>query len=100
MPDGLPLVDQLAYEAMAHLYARYRAKQISRAQGTAEKGRILYELERNRRQLNVDTSLAKSAAEMFVRVEFAASRYAKQRTLEHADELYAAIYRMRPEVAG
>ena len=40
MPHGLALEDQMAYQALARLYARYRAGYIARQDGAREKRQI------------------------------------------------------------
>lgn len=45
MPEGLPLYDQAAYQAMRYLYALYRRGEIPREDAATEKGRIRGEYE-------------------------------------------------------
>ena len=40
MPDGLSLVDQMAYTAMRNIYKAYRSKYLSREQAAAEKQKV------------------------------------------------------------
>lgn len=40
MPTCLPTAEQNAFQAMAHLYARFNAKAITKEQAATEKGRI------------------------------------------------------------
>lgn len=97
MPDGLPLEEQMAYQALAALYGRYRLKLITRDQGHEEKGRIIYALDLRRRQEDANRKLTKQTADMFRNIEGAANAYAKNRTLENADRLYQVIYGMIPK---
>lgn len=96
MPDGLPLEEQLAFQALAHLYARFRLHKITREAGREEKGKILSELERNRRRVHTQENLVRCSVEMVRAVESAANTYAGERTVEHADRLYEALYRVPP----
>lgn len=96
MPRGLPLEEQLAFQAVAHLYARYQLKVITRDDGSREKGEIVYQLGLNRRKLRTQEKLIKHSAALFRAVELSASEYAKNRTLENADEMYRALYGFFP----
>lgn len=96
MPDGLPLEEQLAFQALAHLYGRFRLKLLTREDGSKEKGKIAHQLDIDRRRLQVHEGLVGKSAELFKAVESAASQYAKDRTLENADRLYKAVYGMLP----
>lgn len=100
MPEGLPLEEQLAYQAMAYLYARFRLKAVTREMGAEEKGRILYELERNRRLLQVKKNLVRCSVEMVRAVEAAANSYSRERTVENGDRLYEALYKVPPGGGG
>ena len=97
MPDGLPLEEQMAFQAVAHLYGRYRLKLINRETGHIEKGKIRYALDLRKRQADTDRRLAKHHADMLRDMEGAANSYAKNRTLENADRLYQVIYGMLPK---
>lgn len=92
MPDGLSLEEQMAWQALAHLYGRYRLKLVSRETGHTEKCRIKYELDLRKRRSDTDRRLAKHHADMLRKLEGAASAYAKDRSLENADRLYQAVY--------
>lgn len=96
MPDGLSLEEQTAYQALAHLYGRYRLKLLSREDGHTEKCKIQYEFDLRKRQAETDRKLAKHHADMLRKLEGAANAYAKNRTLENADRLYQAVYGSMP----
>lgn len=100
MPDGLPSEEQAAYQALAHLYGRYRLKLISREDGHTEKCKIQYEFDLRKRQAETDRKLAKHHADMLRKLEGAANAYAKNRTLENADRLYQAVYGAVPSGYG
>lgn len=59
MPDGLSSEEQMAWQAVAHLYGRYRLKLITRETGHVEKGKIKYALELRKRQADMDRRLAR-----------------------------------------
>lgn len=87
MPDSLSLEEQLAYQALALLYARFRLKQIDRATGSAEKGKIGYELEHRTRQADMRHRLLEWHTKLTKDIEAAANAYRKNRTIENADRL-------------
>lgn len=96
MPDGLPLEEQLAYQALAHLYGRYRMKLIDRERGSAEKGKIAHALSCSKSKESMNRRLAEHHAQLVKNLEGAANDYAKSRTLEAADRMYQAVYGMLP----
>ena len=91
MPDGLSLEDQLAYQAITMLYGRFRLKLVDRATGSAEKGKIGYELECRKRQADLHRKLLEWDIRLKKNVEGAINAYRKERTLENADRLVDII---------
>ena len=87
MPENLSLEDQKAYQALASLYGRYRLGLIERAAGSAEKGRILYKWDRERRMQEHSSKLVQWHARLRKEIEGAQNIYRKDRTLENADRL-------------
>lgn len=96
MPDGLPLEEQLAYQALAHLYGRYHMKLIDRERGSAEKGKIVHALNCRKQKEDMSRRLAEYHTRLIKALEGAANDYAKNRTLEAADRMYQAVYGMWP----
>lgn len=91
MPDGLSLEDQLAYQAVTMLYGRYRLKLVDRATGSAEKGKIGYELECRKRQADIRSRLLAWHTRLTKNIEGAINTYRKERTIENADRLVDII---------
>lgn len=91
MPDGLPLEEQWAYQAMAMLYGRHRMKLIDRVAGSAEKGKIKYELECRKRQADLRRRLLDWHTRQTKNIEGAIRAYRKDRTIENADRLVDII---------
>lgn len=87
MPDGLPVYDQLLYQAMAHLYARYRTGTITRERAAQDKGRLLYEREQNRKRLESASRLAKWHADLRRNIEKAHNEYRIKPSTETAEKL-------------
>lgn len=87
MPDGLSLVDQVYFQGLAHLYARFHLKMIDRVTGSLEKGQMSYQHDLSKRSQEFESKLAKYHAELRKQMEGALSRYRKERTLEAADNL-------------
>lgn len=91
MPDGLNLTDQWFFQSLSLLYARYRAGFIDRAAGSREKGQILYQRDLEGRQREMDGKLIRHHIELTRAIEGAQNAYRKERTLENADRLSAAL---------
>lgn len=87
MPSGLDFVDQTMFQALAHLYARYYDNAITREKAAAEKKNLLREYRHNKWMW----SMGNHWAQVLKRTELARSEYRKNRTLENADKLCAAI---------
>lgn len=87
MPDGLPVYDQLLYQAMAHLYARYRTGTITRDRAAKDKGRLLYEWEQNRKRMESAASLARWHADLRRSIEGAHEEYRRNPSMETAENL-------------
>jgi len=88
MPDGLTLPEQQAWQALAHLYARFRLKVISREEGHAEKGKIIYATEQKLRSDRVAADLAKWHTDLRRNIEAAQNRYlrARRRMEQYPDD--------------
>ena len=87
LPRGMDLADQTAYIAMRYLYAQYRAGNISRDVASAEKRDVIRAWEAAKRQCR----LSAYSAEFFRVVEWYATDYRKERTIEAADRLVDAV---------
>lgn len=92
MPDGLALVDQLAFTTMRNIYTAYHQKRITREIAAAEKKKVWRSYEQMREKIAFESQLAKRQADLFVAVERYSNAYQKERTLENADSLMQAIY--------
>lgn len=97
MPDNLSLPDQMLYQGLAWLYARYHARQISREQGQVEKQKLVVARDRLAREHESIIQFSKYYADVYMALAQASSAYAKERTLEHADAMYEALYHIAPE---
>ena len=93
LPDGLQLHDQLMYMALRSLYRQHRAGILSRDQAVREKKKLL----ESYRQLKFRVDLANQHFRVLKAVEENTSRYAKDRTLENADKMYADFYGVTPK---
>ena len=96
MPDGLRIYDQMLYQGLTWLYARYHARQISREQGQVEKQKLVVARDRLAREEECIRKYSKYYADVYAALSQASSAYAKERTLEHADAMYEALYHIAP----
>lgn len=96
MPDGLKIYDQMYFQALRYLYLQYHAQQISREQGTKEKQRMKVERDRLARESKSVMAYSKYYANAYKTLAQSSIAYAKERTLEHADAMYEALYHTTP----
>jgi len=80
MPDGLSLTDQMAYQTLAELAARYKMKAVSVEQAKRERA----ELDRAYAIRLAGDAAAKCMVDLRVKIELAHSIYRKDPTLENA----------------
>ena len=96
VPAGLDVLDTFAFVALRHIYAQLRRGDITRGQAERDKGRLCYELDKAKRTDDSNRRMAKQSSAMFKNIEGAANAYYRERTLENADKLCAAIYGIKP----
>ena len=87
MPDGLEYPDQVLYQALAHLYARYRMKTITREQASIEKKKLLEEYE----LYKFWDGLEKEWVEIIRLTELARAEFRKNPTVENGWKLIQII---------
>ncbi len=95
MPDLLTLHEQVFFILLRGLYMQLHNDYIDREQAAAEKKKIVAQYKKQLRREKFNSNLAKLQANFFREVEAAASRYAKTRSREAADELYQTIYKVQ-----
>lgn len=91
MPDNLDLPDQMAYRILVGLYRDIRTGAITREQAVEEKGEMTYQHSVAKNILSSSSIMSKWWADTHKRVEAAQNAYHKERTLENADRLSAAL---------
>lgn len=95
MPDGLSAADTAAYQALAHLYARYRLGHIERSSAAVEKRKILRAWEAGKNS----EKLTEYHVALTVATEGAKSAFLKNPTVENAEKLIRVLDGMeRPVV--
>ena len=91
MPRGLDIADACFYTALRIIYKAYHNGAIDRKTGTELKNQLT-------RAYVIDKSevefLKRSALALNDRIKKASEAYKSNRTLENADELYAAFYNL------
>lgn len=87
MPDGLGYPEQILYMEMQLLYDRYRKKIIDRETAAREKKKLLDEY----RCYKFREQMGEEWVQAIKNTELARAAYRKERTLENADKLLAAI---------
>lgn len=96
VPKGLDMLDTFAFISLRHIYAQLRRGDITRSQAEHDKGQLCYELDKAKRTVAVERRMAEQSSAMFKNIEGAANAYGREKTLENADKLYAAIYKLSP----
>lgn len=94
MPDLRSQAKCLLFQSFRNLYDYARRVQMSPEQGRREKQEIIkaYEINKMLEDMQEDTN------QMWKRIELAAASYAKDPSIENADRLYKAIYRVDRKV--
>lgn len=87
MPDGLSYPDQVLFLQLRMLYAQKRMKIIDRDTAVIEKKKLLDEY----RVYQYREQMGEEWVEVIKDTELARAEYRKNRTLENADKLLAAI---------
>lgn len=95
MPEGCSTAEQLLFLKFRYLYASAALGVIDAEQGRREKFYILGAYEKDMAALRQWLH----TAQLWKRIEDAGTRYAKERTTEHADAFFEAVYGMRPKGA-
>lgn len=88
MPDGLNAAEQLYFATMRTLSADYRAKRMSAEQAKKEGLTARREFEQNA----FDIKLWRHSAQLWKEIEMKATRFAKEHTIEAADEFFRTVY--------
>jgi len=93
MPDsGLNYIDWLLWYMLRDIYAEFRQGTLDKERGAARKKHAIEIWEKETFRNEQSRQLAFRVADLWKRVELAASQYRKDRTLENADLLMVAIY--------
>jgi hypothetical protein len=88
MPEGLNAAEQLYFVTMRTLSADYRAKRMSAAQARKESLEAKRAFEGN--AFNI--KLWNHTAQLWKNIEMTAIRFAKEHTMEAADEFFRTVY--------
>lgn len=103
MPDsGLNYIDWLLWYMLRDIYAEFRQGTLDKERGAARKKHAIEIWEKETFRDEQTRQTAMRVADLWKRVEVAASQYRKDRTLENADLLMVSIYGglMRAEGSG
>lgn len=90
MPEGLKSYDCTMFQNLSLLYKRYREKMLSREQATKEKKTLLeaYRIDK------FGDEVVQDAVRLWKDIEAAASAYCLSPSIEAADALIKAIYKV------
>jgi hypothetical protein len=92
--------DELLYYQARELYDLHAKGMITAAIGAERKSKIIaaYIINSNREQQYTQSNM--QIAEFYKSIEIAGCNYAKNRTIENADQLYYEVYHMIPKGAS
>lgn len=88
MPDGLNAAEVLYFVTMRSLSADYQQKRISAETARQEGLKARRAFDRN----NFGCKLSQHSADLWKGIEATGTRFAKEHTLEAADEFYRTVY--------
>jgi len=91
-------IDMYGFFSLRAIYAQMNKREITREQAEQDKGRLCYVLDKEKRSAASDRRLVEQSVKMFKNIEGAANAYGRERTMENADRLYEAIYRVAPSL--
>ena len=91
MPRGLDIADACFYTALRIIYKAYHNGVIDRKTGTELKNQLTRAYVSDKSEVEF---LKRSALALSDRIKKASEAYNSNRTLENADELYAAFYNL------
>ena len=91
MPRGLDIADACFYTALRIIYKAYHNGVIDRKTGTELKNKLTRAYVSDKSEVEF---LKRSALALNDRIKKASEAYKSNRTLENADELYAAFYNL------
>ena len=91
MPSGLDIADACFYTALRIIYKAYHNGAIGRKAGTELKKQLTRAYASDKSEVEF---LKRSALALNDRIKKASEEYKSNRTLENADELYAAFYNL------
>ena len=91
MPSGLDIADACFYTALRIIYKAYHNGVIDRKTGTELKNQLTRDYVSDKSEVEF---LKRSALSLNDRIKKASEAYKSNRTLENADELYAAFYNL------
>lgn len=89
MPLGLNLAEQLTYQALCHLYERYRTGTVSKAQARADKKEITDQYCLYQSKLDFLSRETQMLSEEIVE---ASEIYKRNRTIQNADKMFRAFW--------
>lgn len=98
------LLDAHLYLALYSLYATHYAGQLTREQAGPMKRKLVSQYNQQKSSYNFDMKLRQSAVHLWRDTEAAGNAYARERTLDNADRLWAAVLNLpegsRPKTYG
>lgn len=92
MPKGLNGAEMVEFFGLDYLYRAFRAGLLSREDASAQKKKMLGELDKIKRRKSMDDSLIEHTRNLWRTVGRYSDEYRKDRTLERADNIWRAAY--------
>ena len=92
-PDSAMPYEWLLWYRLRDIYSKVRDGAMSKASGAEQKEQAV-------NQYKTDKTMYDASVQLWTRIEDASVRYAMEHTIEAADGLYEALYRMKPGMRG
>ena len=94
--ENIDIIDQLLWYKAKDLYRDFAAGAITKELGLHRKIKILRDYRAEKAKQRNQVSLYKATADLYKNISSATALYAKSRTLQNADIMYQALYKMLP----
>ena len=94
--ENIDIIDQLLWYKAKDLYRAFAAGTITKELGLHRKIKILRDYRAEKAKQRTQVSLYKATADLYKNISSATALYAKSRTLQNADIMYQALYKMLP----
>ena len=91
-PEPLSCPERAFFLQAKEIYAQYHDKRITQSESTEAMRQAIQDYKRDMQERQNGIDALYRIADLYKQIELAATAYAKDRTLENADELWETVY--------